>query len=237
MFYSDPSRAVIVKSNQSSKLQVTYDNRPIAADVTLAQVDLWNAGTLSIEHDDILKPGITISTFPRTPILEPRVLVATRLDIINPQLDTSHTSEGHFGISWDRLEKTDAIKLQVIFTGTTDTKLAITGALKDQPRISALSIEPHPWVLNVLLGSLACLGILVLLFFLSKRYPNIDRPKWAEPALQILIIVCILCIITTAAWGLISRLTQPRLMPENLMPPTVQQQFRQFNVVSPFTNR
>src|ERR1035438_8050217 len=65
----NPTKTAIVKSGQSSDLQVLYKGQGISSDVTGLQVVIWNDGKESIRPENLLTP-ITLTTSPRVPILD-----------------------------------------------------------------------------------------------------------------------------------------------------------------------
>ena len=56
MLNLNPSKAVVVKSGQASRLTVSYNGSPITSDITAAQIEMWNAGNTPIRKDNLLDP-------------------------------------------------------------------------------------------------------------------------------------------------------------------------------------
>src|ERR1035437_2143220 len=52
----NPTRTIVVKSGQSSDLNVLYKGQPVSSDVTAIQVVIWNNGNESIRPENLLTP-------------------------------------------------------------------------------------------------------------------------------------------------------------------------------------
>ena len=87
-----PLKAIVVKSNQASKLTISFDNKVIRSDITASQVALWNNGKLAIKKQNILKP-IVVYTEKNTPILEASIINTSR-DVTQIVLGTEELQKG-----------------------------------------------------------------------------------------------------------------------------------------------
>src|SRR5207237_8294835 len=73
-------KAILLQKGQTSKLTATFDNKPIEADVSTAQMAVWNNGKKPIKKDEILTENnsIEIISVNHIPILEARIRKSSR---------------------------------------------------------------------------------------------------------------------------------------------------------------
>lgn len=148
-YFINPAKATIVKTGQAQGLAVFHSGIPIDSDVTAVQIALWNAGKKAIKSEHILK-SVVISTLPPRRILEASLRKPTR-DVVAFGLDLSSTDQGRVGLEWRILEQDDGAVIQVIFAGSSDTELLISGTLEGQKDILAYHpstktlVEVHPF--------------------------------------------------------------------------------------------
>jgi len=135
-----PTKAIIVKSGQSSNLSVTYNGKEITTDVTAIQVAFWNAGNQSIKRGDVLKP-LVINTTPILPILESQIRKVRR-DVSGIKLDESKIAEGEITIKWDILEKDDGGIVQLMVAGVPETPIEIKAVIEGQKELSMIKKLP-----------------------------------------------------------------------------------------------
>jgi hypothetical protein len=132
-YYVSPTKAIVVKVGQASKLTTSYNNKVIDTDITAAQVALWNAGRKSIKVTDILKP-VVIHTDNATPILEATIRKESR-EVVQLALNTDELQRGRASVSWNILEQNDGGVIQLIYAGDTDVNITIDGVVEGQPII------------------------------------------------------------------------------------------------------
>lgn len=135
-YYCHPVKATVVKSGQTSALEVICKNEKIESDVTAAQVAIWNNGKKSIKRDDILET-ITLYTEPKTPIIEAVVRKQTR-EVIDLSIDRSSIKEGFIPINWHILEHNDGGIIQIIFAGSPDVEILAKGIIEGQKSIKQI---------------------------------------------------------------------------------------------------
>jgi hypothetical protein len=126
-------KTVVVKEGQLSRLSVTLDGKPIASDVSAAQIVFWNDGNQAIRGGHVLEP-LLLRTSPNVPIIDASIRKTTRA-VVHPKIDTTNFNRGVLGLSWDILEENDGAALQVVFAGGTDTDLVATAVLEGQAAI------------------------------------------------------------------------------------------------------
>jgi hypothetical protein len=129
----NPTKTAIVKSGQSSDLQVLYKGQGISSDVTGLQVVIWNDGKESIRPENLLTP-ITLTTSPRVPILEARIKKASR-SVTQVALDRSEIANGSVGVTWKILEHDDGAAVQLIVAGPTSVTVKADGVVEGQDGI------------------------------------------------------------------------------------------------------
>ena len=232
-FYADPASALIVKSGQTSNLVVSYEGKPVSTDVIAAQIVLWNAGKLPIKPEHIRDP-ITIQTYPPRPILEPTIRASTpeRQKIINAQIDKTDAPLGLIKLTWDLLEEDDGFQIQVIFAGSSDTRLVPSGVIEGQKHIAILPAERTDWLMSLILkGMMSLAATLVILIAVSLLFPwgrskEIPPPGLFKPVPRIVLTVA--AILTTCAFFRLFLLwvERPRLMPQSLMTPGLRQELQ-----------
>jgi hypothetical protein len=132
-FRVNSDRAVVVKSGQSSRLRVTLNGKPVATDITAAQVEVWNSGRAPISRSDILE-RLVISTPPNVPILEASLRKSTR-QVSKIRLDTSQIAKGKVGVGWQIMEKGDGAIIQIVYAGSPNTNITARASVIGQKGI------------------------------------------------------------------------------------------------------
>lgn len=135
-----PVKAVAVKSGQVTDLEVSYKGTAISTDITVVQLAVWNKGRLPIRAENILR-GIQITTSPTSQILDASIRKQSR-DVIDFQVDSSHFTEGYIPLSWKILERNDGAVIQIIYAGTVDTDIKVTGVVEGQTKIHYEELKP-----------------------------------------------------------------------------------------------
>lgn len=135
-YYVHPSRAVVVKAGQASKLTIDYANKEIKSDITAVQIAIWNQGKSPIKKGSILKP-IVLRTENGVPILEVSIRKISR-DVTNLVLDSQDNDKGRVTLSWDILERNDGGIVQLIYAGGPETKITVDGVIEGQEGIAQL---------------------------------------------------------------------------------------------------
>jgi hypothetical protein len=136
VYYVNPARAIVVKQGTASRLAVSYDGRPLAQDVTAAQVAIWNSGRQAIRREAILQP-VVIKTEPRVPILEATVRRKSR-EVVALDVDQAQLAEGQVSVSWNILEQGDGGVVQIVYAAGPDTQIQCVGVIEGQRGIREL---------------------------------------------------------------------------------------------------
>jgi len=138
VYLVNPARAIVVKTGAATSLHVFYGQQELKSDVTAVQIELWNKGKKAIHPaaNEILRP-IVIQTSPSVPILEATLRKKSR-DVVDISLDKSHLSEGKLGVSWNILEHEDGGILQLVYAGSPDVAITVSGVLEGQRKVTEL---------------------------------------------------------------------------------------------------
>jgi hypothetical protein len=232
-FYADPASALIVKSGQTSNLVVSYEGKPVSTDVIAAQIVLWNAGKLPIKPEHIRDP-IIIQTDPPRPILEPTIRASTpeRQKIINAQIDRTDAPLGRIKLTWDLLEQDDGFQIQVIFAGSSDTRLVASGVIEGQKHIAILSFHQTDWFVSMMLKGMISIAAglffltLISLFFPWGRSNKVPTPRWAKAVLKTIAIAVAILGISAILRVFALWVERPGLMPQSLITPGLRQELQ-----------
>ena len=166
--YVAPGSAQIVRAGQSSKLTVAFNGQPVTTDISAAQLTIWNAGTLPIRRENVLKP-LALVTGEQIPILE-ATLRANSREVTGASLDTSQLSKGRLGVNWNIFEQADGVTLQLIFAGPPDTSIGAEVVIEGQGEIALVPREtnrsPMDLLIVVISVALACSGLVVALLYI-----------------------------------------------------------------------
>jgi hypothetical protein len=141
-YYCHPVKATVVKSGQTSALEIICNNEKIEGDITATQVAIWNSGKKPIKKEEILEP-IILYTEPKTSIIDASIRKQTR-EVINLSIDNNYFKEGHIPLSWRILEKNDGGIIQVIFAGSTDVEILARGTIEEQGTIKKVKSLLRP---------------------------------------------------------------------------------------------
>ena len=174
-YFTNPARAVIVKSGQTSQLSVAYKGATIMSDISVAQVAIWNSGAKPVRQEDMRRP-LYIYTEHGTPILEATVRQKSR-EVVQFDLDGSETQGGRVKILWDMLEKGDGGVVQLIYTGGTDIRILADGVVVGQGAINSPASRDqtmYKWYLVVM-------SLPVVLFMLGRiADARFGASRWAR---------------------------------------------------------
>jgi hypothetical protein len=189
-YYSNPAKAVLVRSGQASRLAASFDGTIIKSDITAVQIAIWNEGRASITASKVLKP-IVLRTVDGSPILEASIRKVSR-DVTRLSIGSSAFKVGRATLNWNILEQGDGGVIQVIYAGSPTVDVLIDGVVEGQRHITRLqpidkSIssekqygEERNSLLAVAVVSLG-LGIGALSLFIAKRRKR-DRYRKAREA-------------------------------------------------------
>jgi len=134
--YVHPVRATVVKVGQASALTILFRGQPITGgDITAAQLAIWNAGSDPVRQSDILQPVIVRAP---APILEATIRKKSR-DVIEVQLDRSQLANGRVGIAWNILEHGDGVIIQLIYAGSANAPLNVSGVIVGQGNVISMA--------------------------------------------------------------------------------------------------
>jgi hypothetical protein len=137
IYYVHPVKAVLLKSDSTSKIRATFENKDVKTDITTAQLAIWNQGSESIKAVNVLKP-VVIRTEDGSPILEATIRKTSR-DVTGLQLTTDEISKGRLGVSWNILEYGDGAVLQIMYSGTPDVHFLVDGVIEGQEHVKQMS--------------------------------------------------------------------------------------------------
>ena len=132
-YYVNPIKVPILQLNRISNLEVYYKGEKIDSDLTATQILIWNNGEKSIRTENILS-DVKILTEPPVPIIEAQIIRASR-PITKCTIDTTSYSKGIIPISWKIFEHNDGAVIQLIYKGSTSTKISVEGVIEEQPNI------------------------------------------------------------------------------------------------------
>jgi len=130
-FYLSPTRTPIVQKGKLESLSVAFMGKPIDGDVSSAEVQIWNAGKEPIHKADILKP-ITLRIGSNQPIHQ--IGVFANRDVIGQSIGKGASEE--LLVDWNILEKGDAIRLQLIYSGDVTAPVTLNGVVVGQKTIA-----------------------------------------------------------------------------------------------------
>ncbi len=133
-FLTQPVRATIVKSGQSSRVKVSSGGKELTGDVTAVQIAFWNAGKRPIRKSEILEP-IIVSIGADHPILEAALKKVSR-ELTHIRIDETELARGEVSLSWDILEKLDGAVLQLIYEGDASAPIKVRGVVEGQGSVS-----------------------------------------------------------------------------------------------------
>jgi hypothetical protein len=204
-YFVYPERIELVNELPGESFKVFFKDRQLNPPVTVALVELWNAGRKPIRKEDILD-SIQVSLDPPAEILTTEIVRRANERPIELQLDRTLLSSGKVPISWKILEKGDGAVLQLTYAGGPATKISVSGVVVGQDRIrasgsAAIQAVHKPWgtivagVVMLLLGAMALSSLRapppkkpdtfsVLLEALSnmERYASVPNP--AQKAIE-----------------------------------------------------
>jgi hypothetical protein len=170
-----PTETPIVKSGQSSDLHVLYKGQDVSTDVTAIQVAVWNYGNESIKPDNFVTvPPITLTTSPKVPILEARIMQVQR-NVSQIDLDTSHIATGSVSLTWKILEHNDGVLIQLIVGGPPSVTIQAEGVIEGQQKITAYDMRPDTISIQALIAALIGASLFVGGFIYGIR--EIDKRK------------------------------------------------------------
>jgi hypothetical protein len=201
-FYQHPVEASVLKTDQTSKINVTIDGKEIDSDITAVQVAVWNQGNLPIKRSDILK-DIKIKLPSEFEVLETRIVKISR-EVTNLKLDRSILKNGEIGLDWKILEKNDGGVIQVVYAGPQNINLEFAGIIQGQDQLNIISypndiktpIEQYKAQNNEMkLIGFSFLGMGAIMFFLvismkrkeskmNEKFSNID-PNYVSKSSQL----------------------------------------------------
>ena len=203
VYYVDPTRATVVRANQSSRIRVEIDGKDVKRTVTAAQIIIWNDGEESIRRQNLLSP-LVIETGRLNPIIEADIREVTR-EVIGLQLDTSKTNEGQLVVDWTILEQGDGVALQLLYYGDDQTLITASATVEQQGDIRERKDEDERmnWIVLLVFmtgGLLAIIAIGLKLFVRLFRVRNsLQRIVDSEGFLPVLRLIynvlLLLCVI------------------------------------------
>jgi hypothetical protein len=190
-YHVNPTKTAIVRSGQSSDLQIIYKGQSVSSDVTGLLVVVWNDGRESIRSENVLTP-LTLTTSPKVPILEARIKKVNR-SVCQVGLDTSQSANGSVSMMWKILEHNDGAAVQLIVAGPATVTVKAEGVVEGQDGIhsdesSEHGERPHAGIMTALV--LTVFGV-IMVFQMIGSDPKLVRRfgKWFVS----LFVVCMCC--------------------------------------------
>ena len=173
-FTVNPTRTVVVRHRETTRLSVLVDGHPSQSDVSAAQVVFWNRGNEPLRPNMNLE-AMTIRTEPPVPIVEVRVKNISR-SVTGIRIDKSKAEAGCIAIDWRLLEKGDGAALQIVYAGDSNVSIVPSGIFEGQPKVNTIEFPSkdvgNDFILPAMVGLFgAVLGTFVA--FLTRR--------WAKP--------------------------------------------------------
>ena len=128
-----PTKNVLVNKGMSSDISVFYKNSPITdSDIVAVTLSIWNDGNESIRESAILEP-IIIEFGSGAKVLEATVTKISRsVTGLTIDRDDELFKRGIIPLKWKILEGGDGGNIQIIYAGSKDLSLKITGIIEEQ---------------------------------------------------------------------------------------------------------
>ena len=184
VYVVNPAKAVIIRAKSISRLQITLGQETVNRDVTAAQIAIWNNGEESIRGENLLSPFI-IETGPRNPIIEASIQKVTR-EVVGLHLDEAKIDEGQIGVDWTILEQHDGAVLQLIYFGSSHTRITVSAVVEKQGKARSLENdrEKNSWRIWVGVMALGLSGLMLSVIRLS----GLDRPFYSYVGLVLILL-------------------------------------------------
>jgi hypothetical protein len=128
-FCVNPVRTPIVQTSKPSDVAVSYKGKAVSANVTAVQIAIWNAGRTPIRAEDVLIPCALNTGTNR--IMEASILRVAR-EVCEFHCDSNHLGEGTIGVKWRILEKGDGALIQLVYEGTPESPITVSGTIISQ---------------------------------------------------------------------------------------------------------
>ncbi len=117
----------------SPKIKVLdKDSNPVTDNIFLVTVTLWNAGTISIEPEDVRIP-VKIQIKPIAKLLDYSIVKE-----IDPEVAKFHLTES-LGLSWTYFDPGYGVKVQLLYSAPEQANIKVTGKIKGVAEIKQLS--------------------------------------------------------------------------------------------------
>jgi hypothetical protein len=191
----NPLRTVIVQGGAPSDLTVQYKGSLITKGVVSASVGIWNAGRAPIRVSDVLEP-IRLKIGAGNRILSANVVRQSR-EIVQFQLYNPSAQPGALdvrsldtlGVGFNILEHNDSAIVQIVYEGSPDADIVLSGIFVGQPKLNRLSLEQqkpiypnsrHAKIISPILLLLLVIGLFVRITYLSVRIgrTSVGRNLW-----------------------------------------------------------
>ncbi len=193
---SDPPVA-IVRAGQASSVDILYHGEKIKTDVFARQVYMWNAGSDSIRHENILEPVRIV--IPHATILETRVRKVSRsLTNITAEIKDGNTVI----LSRSILEHNDGSAIDIIYAAPNASTVAANGTIEHQTKIRAIEYQLERNQLiqgwpRIVLGWLLIGLAIFLLIQMLRLLRWLMEPKNRRPTSQF-VLGCVFLVIGTS---------------------------------------
>lgn len=166
VYFVHPARAVVFKTGQTSRLNITLEGRRLKTDVTAVQVAFWNEGTETIRREHVLQP-LVIRTAGRVPIIEGKIRTVSR-KVVRLRLDARRAAVGELRVSWNILERDDGGILQIVFAGPPESSVSASAVIEGQAKIR--HAKPQSWMGRSAGWALLTMGLLILPMLAAVNY-------------------------------------------------------------------
>lgn len=144
----DAVRTTIYQYEESSRLKLLLDDKPLYANVSAARIAMWNYGHTALKGaplNSVLTP-FRIITGEQNPILDATILENTRT-LTGLRLEGDHLDQGIATVYWDILEQNDGGIIQIIYQGDHTVSVNVSGSFigQNSPDYYLLSPGDRYW--------------------------------------------------------------------------------------------
>jgi hypothetical protein len=205
-YYVSPQRAVIVDATAPglSELQILHRGQPVGNSVVAVTLYFWNDGRLPIRRADVLEP-VAVQIAAGAEILEARIQKVSRPVVKFSTGEVPSDARNFLPIDFEILEKGDGAALQMIYAGTPDARIDVTGTIvgAGDPRILSTSTSSQffkrsdpkasrrrQMILGsvaVFMGGLMFVGVLVL-WIRTRLVADLERRRSRRWRLALLLV-------------------------------------------------
>jgi hypothetical protein len=163
-YAQQPVQATLFRAGELSRLSVTYNGKPVTADISAVQIAIWNSGSKAVRADDVLKP-LRLTTEAGTYIFEAKVRYLAR-DVVDLQFASDESIPNELGLKFRIFEPGDGAIVQLTYSGKPGTDITLSGVLVGQKSIrktKLLGVDPGKYTPSSFVGRVTAAGLGLLL--------------------------------------------------------------------------